>query len=595
MNARVKAGYSIFLSAIIAVAMQTSVISQEKNSELYVSLKGNDNASGTRELPFRSIQHAVKNAVPGTAIYVHGGVYNESVYVDKSGTSEKYITIQNYPGEKPVLDLKFEKPFGFAIEGSYIIIRGFEIKNVSCDMELKPDIKGNPPSIIGGVMILPPAHHCRIENNLIHHIIGNKKKTPDGIYVENGTDFITIKNNTIHNVAGRTEAMGILACAGEGFLISNNLVYFCDKEGIRIMSRKYDSENTVENNIVLYCHMGISFNSCWSDRKTVGKNNFCGWNWGRGMNPKHTKNVVLEHNTIYGNEEWGIDIHGNGQSTKKDNTNPRVMNNIFSMNSVSWLLLRSQIFSGLADYNFYQYKNGAVLGAFSSEPGDVCYNLNEVREKTKKSKSFVSSCEMHGIAGDPMFTASERFDFRLNASSPAKNAGSDGRDMGVLEEALKSVGADGLYSLAKIPDLGKIKATVESFSSETPEGKAANLVDGNRNSFWEVDCKKDKEKEVIFKFPAEYEIENIIITKYGGGEKYFYKDFELYYLGNSSGDWKKVPPSPEHPFSGFGIIYNGEIWTLPPSIKTQKLKLKIFSSYGETIRIPEILFFKKNK
>src|SRR5207253_2828678 len=103
----------------------------------YVSTTGNDASSGTSGSPWRTIQHAANMVQPGDTIYVYGGTYNETVTINASGNSTAgYITFQSYPGQTAIID-----GTGLAVNGqtgliniqdqSYLVVRGFEIRNYS--------------------------------------------------------------------------------------------------------------------------------------------------------------------------------------------------------------------------------------------------------------------------------------------------------------------------------------------------------------------------------------------------------------------------------------------------------------------------------
>ncbi|GIW47413.1 MAG: hypothetical protein KatS3mg078_1290 [Deltaproteobacteria bacterium] len=53
---------------------------------------------------YSSIQSAVDVAEPGDTIQVRTGVYKESVWITKSGTPDKPITLMAYPGDVPIID-----------------------------------------------------------------------------------------------------------------------------------------------------------------------------------------------------------------------------------------------------------------------------------------------------------------------------------------------------------------------------------------------------------------------------------------------------------------------------------------------------------
>lgn len=74
------------------------------NKEFHVSVKGSDNAPGTKEQPFRTISLAAKTAETGDKIIVHEGEYREWVKPAHSGYSNiSRITYEAAEGEKVII------------------------------------------------------------------------------------------------------------------------------------------------------------------------------------------------------------------------------------------------------------------------------------------------------------------------------------------------------------------------------------------------------------------------------------------------------------------------------------------------------------
>lgn len=72
--------------------------------DLYVSMNGCDTASGSRDEPFRSINHAAQIALPGDTVTVAGGEYREWVRPARGGIDEsRRIIYRAAPGEHVVI------------------------------------------------------------------------------------------------------------------------------------------------------------------------------------------------------------------------------------------------------------------------------------------------------------------------------------------------------------------------------------------------------------------------------------------------------------------------------------------------------------
>jgi hypothetical protein len=93
--------------------------------QYYVSTSGSDGNSGTLSQPWKTIQHAVDSVSPGDTIFILEGTYNESVKVQKSGTSAKPIRLTNYNdqsvtingGSNPALTPYKQRPQYWIVEG----------------------------------------------------------------------------------------------------------------------------------------------------------------------------------------------------------------------------------------------------------------------------------------------------------------------------------------------------------------------------------------------------------------------------------------------------------------------------------------------
>lgn len=75
-------------------------ITPAQSANFYVAMNGNDSNAGTKESPFRTIQHAADVAQPGDVVTVRAGVYRERVNPPRGGLSDTdRIVYQAAPGE----------------------------------------------------------------------------------------------------------------------------------------------------------------------------------------------------------------------------------------------------------------------------------------------------------------------------------------------------------------------------------------------------------------------------------------------------------------------------------------------------------------
>lgn len=69
----------------------------------HVSITGDDNAAGTVQAPWRTIQRAVDALKPGDTVLIGAGIYREAITIKTSGTAEAPITLAAIPGARVVV------------------------------------------------------------------------------------------------------------------------------------------------------------------------------------------------------------------------------------------------------------------------------------------------------------------------------------------------------------------------------------------------------------------------------------------------------------------------------------------------------------
>jgi hypothetical protein len=118
-------------------------------ADWYVAPTGHDNAPGSLEQPFATVQRAQESANPGDTVYIRGGVFHcpagqiartKGIFayitcLDKSGAPDKPITYCAYQDEHPVFDCSAVKPDGlrvdaFFVSGSWLRLQGLEVTGV---------------------------------------------------------------------------------------------------------------------------------------------------------------------------------------------------------------------------------------------------------------------------------------------------------------------------------------------------------------------------------------------------------------------------------------------------------------------------------
>lgn len=448
----------------------------------YVSVNGSDANTGAEAYPWRHIQYAVNKVGPGSTVYVMDGVYNETVTFYSSGGSGAYITLQNYPGHKPVID-----GTGIAISGetglivienkAYIKVIGFEIRNLKAG--------GVSAAFPAGIWIRGNGAFLEIRNNIVHDIENSCKRCgAHGIAVY-GRDpnasihDILIDGNQVYNGKfGWSESM-VLNGNVEKFIVSNNIVHDNDNIGIDFIG--YEGENSnpavdrardgtvfgnlvyninsygnpaygtersadgiyvdggtniiIERNIVHHANLGIELASEWAGKTTsyiTVRDNFVYSNTQAGIafggydrRRGSTQYCNIINNTLYNNftqGDWGAELY-----IQFDTRYNIVKNNVIYANASnrfieSW---SSTMTANEVDYNLYFALGGGTNGTWIWK--NVTYT-------TFAGYQAASGNDTHGLAGvDPFLVSTATPDLHLQSTSPAINLGQNLTESGPLD------------------------------------------------------------------------------------------------------------------------------------------------------------------
>jgi Right handed beta helix region len=448
----------------------------------YVSVNGSDANSGAEAYPWRHIQYAVDKVGPGSTVYVMDGVYNETVTFHSSGGSGAYITLQNYPGHKPVID-----GTGIAISGetglivienkAYIKVIGFEIRNLKAG--------GVSAAFPAGIWIRGNGAFLEIRNNIVHDIENSCNRCgAHGIAVY-GRDpnasihDILIDGNQVYNGKfGWSESM-VLNGNVEKFIVSNNIVHDNDNIGIDFIG--YEGENPnpavdrardgtvfgnlvyninsygnpaygtersadgiyvdggtniiIERNIVHHANLGIELASEWAGKTTsyiTVRNNFVYSNTQAGIafggydrRRGSTQYCNIINNTLYNNftqGDWGAELY-----IQFDTRYNIVKNNVIYANASrrfieSW---SPTMTANVVDFNLYFALGSGTNGTW------IWKNITYT---TFAAYQAASSNDAHGLAGvDPLLVSTSTPDLHLQSTSPAIDRGQNLTESGPLD------------------------------------------------------------------------------------------------------------------------------------------------------------------
>ncbi|WP_051709699.1 DUF1565 domain-containing protein [Andreprevotia chitinilytica] len=439
----------------------------------YVATTGNDTDTGAADHPWKTIQHAANVVQAGDTVYVHAGVYNETVTVPTSGSaSAGYITFRNVPGEAVVLDGS-----GLAVSGgvqglfslvsrSYVRVIGFELRNYSA----------SGSDIPVGIFVSGAGNHIELRNNHVHHIAttttpgnaygiviyGNQAPagltnvvidgnevdhlttgSSESLALDGNVQYWQVTNNVVHdnNNIG-IDAAGYFGTSPQtaydqarNGLIAGNTVYNITSINNPAYGGSYGADGiyidggtqiVIERNRVYQTDLGIelaSENYGKTTHQVIARNNLSYFNnltgislGGYASSVGGTSYVSVVGNTLFGNDTQRT---GSGElQIQYHATSNLIENNVLYANSQGLLInhIDSTLTPGTLDYNLYYTATGA------SQSQWVWKNSSKTGFTAYKS---ASGRDAHSQFADPQFADLVAPDLHIAAFSPAVNAGNN--------------------------------------------------------------------------------------------------------------------------------------------------------------------------
>jgi parallel beta-helix repeat protein len=418
-----------------------------------VAMNGDNTANGSENSPWKTVQHAVDKVKPGDTILLRAGEYSEAVHIVKSGLHEKPIYLKAFPGESVAID--GGEAAAIKADASYWVIDSLTLHS-SADRTLSlhtTNFQINNNVIYGAIYIWgsyntisnneidgsrhagnengimddgPSSHNNQILNNKIHDFYSR------GIWSQWFTHDNLIEGNTVYNITGETGICIDLDAASNvdyRHTIRGNVVHDCGQTGIEL-ENSYDT--LVENNLVyntgleaiqvisyLGCKVGgeehqygDSDGDCRGDflNSTVRQNII--YNGGRvgGIVSYESAGVFVYQNLILATESTALYFN----SGLEYSSNWDVQGNIF-------------IGSGRAEISVVDPKS--IVNEQFNILNPIDYTkAYEVRDSINQFYSLPGWQQVYGsgytnFVTDPYLVNPAAGDFRLNAGSPAINAG----------------------------------------------------------------------------------------------------------------------------------------------------------------------------
>lgn len=305
-------------------------------SYYYVSTDGDDANPGTLEAPWRTIQKAADTIKAGSTVLVRGGIYEEFVTINVSGSEpEGYITFQAYPGEQPVIDgsnltIASGKNALIQIRSSnYIIVEGFEVRNLSST---------SSSQYPAGIRVQYGGSNIHLLNNNVHHI---SNYSPDGnahgIHVYGNALLpltnIKVSGNQVHHLTlGSSESL-TLSGNIDGFIVDHNIVHDNNNIGIDIAG----FYGACSSPCLDQARNGaVTDNTVYNIDSSINPAYGSGSNSAGGIYADGAANVVIERNHVY-NSDFGIEIASENHG--KTTSHITVRNNFIHHNDGAGIIM----------------------------------------------------------------------------------------------------------------------------------------------------------------------------------------------------------------------------------------------------------------
>jgi hypothetical protein len=337
--------------------------------DFYVAVGGDDQAAGSKETPWRTIQHAARTLKPGDTAHILSGKYVEKVEVGVSGASQKPVTFQA-EGAVVVSGKGVEGENIFLIENqSHVRLIGFEIRD---------NLKCNDGS---GIRVQGAGSNIEIRNCRVHEIRG---KDAMGITVygdqETPISDLTIDGNEIFNCdPAKSEALTLNGNV-TGFRVTNNVVRDMNNIGIDFIGGEEwankDRDKVVRNGV------------CSGNRVIRCRSNY-GDGYAAGIYVDGGRDIVIEKNVVTGCD-LGIEVGAENRGTVTSGV--IVRENLVYRNDKAGI-----VFGG------YEKGAGRVQGCQFS--GNTCYQNHQ--HEDQNGELWIQWASGNKVTGNIFYSGAE--------------------------------------------------------------------------------------------------------------------------------------------------------------------------------------------
>lgn len=406
-----------------------AVLPEAASRVYYVSLKGNDEWSGTlaepnvsgTDGPWKNIKKAANTLQAGDTVFIREGTYKEQVIPKNSGSANNYITYTVYQKENVVVDgtsvALDNSDWGGLIkinQKAYIKIIGLQIRN---------SFGGSPG---------PAGIHVQNSNHIFLLNNSTYNTRSSGIYVKDSS-YITADGNNVEQAVNGGSQECISFSGVTNFEVKNNKVhngvgFYSGGEGIDI--KDSSSYGAVHHNHVydLPGEVGIYIDSYSGHLHDVEVyNNETSTSQAMAINAEQggiTENIRVYNNVIYNADLDGLQVSDCCSGNEGMKRNIELSNNT------------------IYHCGYGGYGGGIAIRATKLENLSIKNNivsqnnLWQIRDKTglaKASKNLIDGYRKYGgeiapdgvnnLSGSPLFVNPGTYNFALQSGSPAIKAG----------------------------------------------------------------------------------------------------------------------------------------------------------------------------
>lgn len=407
------------LSILSIIFPNNTSASTASTTDYYVSTQGSDSNLGTESSPWKTIQKAANTVKQGDKVYIRGGIYNERVTLQTSGSEDNYITFINYPGEVPTIDgtgidwgYDWDSLFEFDAK-DYINLTGLRVINSSWfGIGSTQDFTGSENIIVQNCstyntkasgIIFKNGRNIILDGNSIEDACNGSAATQEGITLNNTTNF-EIKNNHVFNITNVVPGAG-----GEGIDVkngsTNGKIYNNTVNDVFKVSIYVDAFSKHQYNIEVYGN--TIYNTTMGIAVATEASGFL-------------ENIRIYDNLVYNCVNWGLAVLGEGEDTNYTHA----MKDISFENNTTKNIGDGDIFLNNAEAKNVVVMNNIFGGSATSIP--IFVHGANLEETTIDHNLLNRVAEGHptgtnSIVGDAKFVNIDpekgNLDFRLSFNS----------------------------------------------------------------------------------------------------------------------------------------------------------------------------------